>query len=114
MSSFFREILFLAPMAAFILRIAAGSALGLIAYRHVFVPQNSFRMIGIVEGVIAVLLIAGAYTQPAALIGAIVLAIILSIPAYRALPRSTLALLIVMCLSLVLTGAGPFAFDLPL
>lgn len=114
MSSFFREILFLTPMAAFFLRVAAGSALGLLAYRHVFVPQNSFRVAGIIEGIIAVLLIAGAYTQPAALLGAIVLGIILSIPAYRALPRSTLALLIVICLSLVLTGAGPFAFDLPL
>jgi hypothetical protein len=114
MSSFFREILFLAPMAAFILRIVAGGAFGLLAYRHVFTPQNSFRIIGIVEGIIAVLLIAGAYTQPAALVGAIVLAITVSTSAYRALPRSTLALLIVMCLSLVITGAGPFAFDLPL
>lgn len=114
MSSFFREILFLAPMAAFILRIAAGSMLGLIAYRHVFTPRNTFRVVGIIEGVIAVLLVAGAYTQPAALLGAIVFALGLAFPGYRALPRSTLALLIVMCLSLALTGAGPFAFDLPL
>lgn len=114
MLSLFPELLFLAPFAAFVIRVVAGITLGLLAYRHVFVPKNDLRVLGIFEGVIAVLLVAGAYTQAAALVGAIALAITLIIPSYRALPRSTLTLLLVMCLSLVITGAGPFAFDLPL
>lgn len=114
MLSLFPELLFLAPLAAFLIRITVGFSLGLIAYRHVTVAKNHFRALGIIEGVLAVLCIAGAYTQAAALAGAIVFATILSVPAYRALPRSTLALLLVMSLSLILTGAGPFAFDLPL
>jgi hypothetical protein len=114
MLSVFPEMLYLAPLAAFLIRISAGLCLGLIAYRHVFAPMILMRILGIVEGVLAVLLIAGAYTQPAALAAAIVFAITLGAPAYRTLPRSTICLLIVMSLCLVVTGAGPFAFDLPL
>jgi hypothetical protein len=114
MLSLFPELLFLAPFAAFVIRVVAGFLIGLIAYRHVVQPSNALRVLGIIEGIIAVLLVAGAYTQAAALAGAISLAVHLAFPAYRVLPRSTLALLLIMSLSLVITGAGPFAFDLPL
>jgi hypothetical protein len=114
MLSLFPELLFLAPFAAFVIRVVAGFTIGLIAYRHVFTPKTPARVLGIIEGVTAILLVAGGYTQAAALVGAILIAIALIIPSYRALPRSTLALLLIMTLSLVITGAGPFAFDLPL
>lgn len=114
MLSLFPELLFLAPLAAFVIRVTVGLMLGFAAYRHVIIPQTNLRIFGIVEGVVAVLLMAGAYTQAAALVSAILIAIALFVPVYRTFPRSTLALLIVMSLSLVITGAGPFAFDLPL
>ena len=114
MLSLFPELLFLAPLAAFVIRVAAGLMIARIAYRHVFTPTTAMRILGIVEGVVAILLIAGAYTQPAALVAALIIAITLFLPTYRTLPRSTLALLLVMTLSLLVTGAGPFAFDLPL
>ncbi len=114
MLSLFPELLFLAPLAAFVIRVAAGLTLAFIAYRHVSIPQMSTRIFGIIEGIIALLLIAGAYTQAAALTGSILLVLALLIPSHRTFPRSTLALLLILCLSLVVTGAGPFAFDLPL
>jgi hypothetical protein len=114
MLSIFPELLFLAPLAAFVIRIATGITTGLIAYRHIFTPAATVRTLGVIEGVIAALLLAGAYTQIAALFGAIAITVALSVPHYRTLPRSTLALLVVMTLTLIMTGAGPFAFDLPL
>ena len=114
MLSLFPELLFLAPFSAFLIRIAAGFALGIIASKHVFVPTTVARGIGVIEGVTAVLLVAGAYTQAAAIVGFILLLIALFVPTYRTLPRSTLLLLMLLCLSLIVTGAGPFAFDLPL
>lgn len=114
MLSLFPELLFLAPLAAFIMRVAAGTFLGFVAYRHVISPHFPMRTLGVIEGVVAVLLVAGGYTQAAALVGVLVFAIPLFAPTYRVLPRSTLALLILMTLSLIITGAGPFAFDLPL
>ena len=114
MLSLFPELLFLAPFAAFVTRVVAGFSIGLIAYRHVVRPSNALRSLGIIEGIIAILLVAGAYTQAAALAGAITIAVSLFIVNYRVLPRSTLALLLIMSLTLVITGAGPFAFDLPL
>lgn len=114
MLSLFPELLFLAPLAAFVIRVVSGLTIARIAYRHVFTPTTDIRILGIVEGIVAILLVAGAYTQPAALVAALIIAITLFLPTYRALPRSTLALLLVMTLSLLVTGAGPFAFDLPL
>jgi hypothetical protein len=114
MLSLFPELLFLAPLAAFVIRVVSGLMFARIAYRHVFTPTTGMRILGIIEGVVAVLLIAGAYTQPAALIAALIITTTLFLPTYRTLPRSTLVLLFVMTLSLVVTGAGPFAFDLPL
>ena len=114
MLSLFPELLFLAPLAAFVIRITVGLALGLAAYRHVMVSDTTVRMFGVAEGVVAIVLIAGAYTQAAALAGAALIVAGLFLPQYRVFPRSTLALLLIMALSLIITGAGPFAFDLPL
>lgn len=114
MLSTFPELLFLAPLAAFVIRVAAGFYIGLAAYRHVLKPRTALRILGSIEGLTAILLIAGAYTQIAALVGAATITLSLIIPSCREFPRSTLLLLMVMTLSLVVTGAGPFAFDLPL
>ncbi len=72
----------------------------------------------LVEGAVAVFLLVGFLTQIAALVGAIICLKIFFIK--RGLrhisPLSHLAyiLLAIICLSLLMTGAGAFAFDVPL
>lgn len=114
MLSLFPELLYLAPFSAFIIRITIGFMFALSAYRHVFIPTPIMRALGVIEGISAVLLFVGGYTQAAALVGFVTIAFTLYVSEYRTFPRSTLALLLIMCLSLLVTGAGPFAFDLPL
>lgn len=113
MLSLLPELLFLAPLSAFIIRVVVGISLGIIAYRHILVP-TTLRAVGIIEGVTALLLIVGAYTQGAAIVALIIIGTSFFLPAWRKFPRSTLLLLGILALSLILTGAGPFAFDLPL
>lgn len=72
----------------------------------------------LLEFAIATALVAGIYTQLAALFGALV-ALKSFIWKRRfsemfPLSQPTSALLFVICISLVFTGAGAFAFDLPL
>jgi uncharacterized membrane protein YphA (DoxX/SURF4 family) len=73
---------------------------------------------GVVELLLALLLIIGLYTQLAAVLNAAILVIKL---AFKAKSKALFTdginyyiLLLVMCLSLVVTGAGMFGFDLPL
>lgn len=73
---------------------------------------------GIIEFAVGVLLIAGIYTQIAALVAALITlgALTLKRTHQTAIEgsRGFLALLLVISLSLVVSGAGLFAFDLPL
>lgn len=114
MLSLLPELLFLAPLSAFIIRVVVGISLGIVAYRHILVPTTILRVIGIIEGVTALLLIVGAYTQGAAIVAFLLIGTSIFLPAWRKFPRSTLLLLGILSFSLILTGAGPFAFDLPL
>jgi len=132
MLSLFPQLLFLAPFSATILRVSAGIAFLLIAWIHMSKREElsrvDFFVIGhgawipvfaaLLEFAIAAALLAGIYTQLAALFGALVA--LKSFVWKRRfselfpLSRPTSALLFVICLSLVFTGAGVFAFDLPL
>ena len=114
MLSLFPELLFLAPFSALFIRVAVGIAFGFAFSKHIVTPGTTVRILGVLEGITALLLIAGAYSQAAALIGFFLVLILLFVPSYRVLPRSTLLLLALLCLSLVVTGAGPWGFDLPL
>ena len=132
MLSLFPQLLFLAPFSATILRVAAGIAFLLLAWVHINKREElsrvDFFFIGhgawipvfatIVELTIATALLAGIYTQLAALFGALVaLKSFVWKPRFNELfplSQSTSALLFAICLSLVFTGAGVFAFDLPL
>lgn len=132
MLSLFPQILFLAPFSATILRISAGTAFLLVAWIHMGKREElsrvDFFVIGhgawipvfaaLLEFTIAAALLAGIYTQLAALFGALVaLKFFIWKRRYGVmipLSRPTSALLFVICLSLVFTGAGIFAFDLPL
>jgi uncharacterized membrane protein YphA (DoxX/SURF4 family) len=70
------------------------------------------------ELAVGILLFVGAWTQIAAILAALGFLKMAyfndTLPTYAPLPRSTYILLIVICLSLLITGAGAFAFDLPL
>lgn len=114
MLSVFPEILFLSPFAALLIRVALALTFAHAAWRHVESGNIASRTLGILEGVAGVALFVGAWTQPAALLGAIISAVWLFQPTARAFAMSTVVLALVMSLSLILTGPGAFAFDLPL
>ncbi|MCR4325201.1 MAG: hypothetical protein NUV59_00100 [Patescibacteria group bacterium] len=108
------QLLFLSPLAAALIRLAIAVVFGYMAWRHVRAPETLFRISGAVEAVVGLALLLGAWTQPMALLGVVLVAGSLLFPRARALPRSALALALVMCATLVMTGAGAFAVDLPL
>ena len=72
----------------------------------------------VIVSVLAVFLFVGAWTQIAAIIAAIVILKHLVFFTYYShllpFPKSTYLLLLCICLSLLVTGAGAFALDLPL
>jgi hypothetical protein len=114
MLSVFPDVLFLAPFAAFFLRIAAAVLFGYAGWHHLKNTSIPLRVLGFGEIVVAVSLFFGAWTQVGALLGAIIAAIWLFQPSTRTLALGTSALLLVISFTLILTGPGPFAFDLPL
>ncbi|OGG44992.1 hypothetical protein A2673_02775 [Candidatus Kaiserbacteria bacterium RIFCSPHIGHO2_01_FULL_50_13] len=154
MLSIFPELLFLAPLAPFLLRVALAGVFGYAALRH-FVSKRedgmrtlgfvagwlhafwmqpagqsslsgtdgnigtsvgrwAFKVLWVVEAVIAIIFVLGAYTQLVALIGGIVAVEWMLSRRTRPVARGAAFLSLVMCLSLLLTGAGALAFDLPL
>ncbi|OGG48805.1 hypothetical protein A2704_06605 [Candidatus Kaiserbacteria bacterium RIFCSPHIGHO2_01_FULL_54_36b] len=132
MLSLFPQLLFLAPLSADLLRIAAGIVFLLLAWTHWQKREElshiDFFVVGkgawipifasVFELIIGVGLILGVYAQAIALLGA--LAALKSFVWKRRysglfpLSRIESALLFVICLSLVMTGAGIFALDMPL
>ena len=114
MLSLFPQLLFLPPFSAFLIRIALAAVFGYSAATRIRSDRTLLKVFGAVDGVIAVMLLAGIYTQLAAIVGALCTVYWLIKSDVSPLPKSTVALALIMCLSLVVTGAGPFAFDLPL
>lgn len=132
MLSLFPQILFLSPLAPALLRLSAGAVFLLAAWTHYDrredLGKEKFIVIGrgmwipIVAACIELVtgggLILGAYTQVFAIIGTL-LALKYFVwkrryPHFFPLSRSASALLFVICLSLLVTGPGAFALDLPL
>ncbi len=111
MFAIFPNILFLAPLAPLIIRVALAVVFVYCAWQHM--KTRSLLASALIETIIATALAAGAWTQPAALLALFVLGTML-LQSSRPLARPTLFLALVMCLSLILTGAGALAFDLPL
>lgn len=114
MLSLFPELLFLAPLAAFMIRFAVAGVLFYTAWTHITKTEALIRSWGVLETAAALLLIAGAWTQAIAFVVSVGLFAALFVPQFRALPKSTLLLCLIMTLTLVFTGAGAFALDLPL
>lgn len=107
-------LLFLAPVSAFLIRAAIGIALIYAARRHFADTEQPRRALAAAEFVLALALLVGAWTQVAAIAAGIIVAAWLFAPRLSPLPRAASLLALVMCLSLIVTGAGAFAVDLPL
>ncbi len=112
MLSYFPELLYLAPFAGLLIRIAVAVILGKIALENLRKEDIWTRASGVVTGLAALFLFVGALTQPMALIA--ILTLIESLARGSSTPKSTLWLTLVMSITLLITGPGPFAFDLPL
>ncbi len=128
----FPQLLVLGFFAPTLLRIAAACVFAMLAYKHwhnvEHIAQTRFPLVGsgawipwvavIVEGIVALCLLLGYHTQISAIVG--LLAALKyafwagKYPSYFVLSRTAALLLAVVCLSLMLSGAGALAFDLPL
>ena len=127
------QLLFLSPLAATLLRVAAACAIFYVAnyikQNREMIMRTSLPIVGnppswmlwfsaIIMFLTAAALFFGYWTQAAAIIGAIIAAKMYignaMVPSIIPLSRGTSALLFVICVSLILTGAGAFALDLPL
>jgi len=90
------------------------------AYRTLFRPESTInsKAVGLIEGVAGVLLIVGLWTQVAALVALIdfIVRLIGKImrKAFLTDGVNYYLVLLVLALSLIVTGAGWLAFDLPL
>lgn len=114
MLSLFPELLFLSSFAATLIRIALAVFLAYEAWNgmaHASVPARAFAAAKIL---IAAALFVGAWTQLAALGATIIFTLSLFVPRMRTSPLSATLLALAMALSLIVTGAGAVAFDLPL
>jgi uncharacterized membrane protein YphA (DoxX/SURF4 family) len=132
MLSLFPQILWLAPLGTALLRISVGLVFLLIGLDHWRrrgeLSKADFILVGhgmwipmlaaLIELAVALCLFLGAYTQVAAIFGALLALKQLvwhgSYPSFFPFSRSTSALLLAICLSLIVSGAGAFALDLPL
>ena len=133
MESLIPQVLYLGPVFAPMgLRLAAAIAYALLAHslyvNRAQLETEHLPMIGrpapalitlgiIATGAIAALLAAGAWTQGVAIVGFLgaVKGIVLTkrYPMFYPFGRVAYFLLAVICLALVVTGAGAFAFDKP-
>lgn len=115
MLSVFPELLFLAPFSAFVIRVAVACLFALAAYTHARVsPTMLSYVFAALETIAALSLAIGYYAQIGALIGICIAGVWLTIKSARLYSPSTIFLMLVMCLSLLVTGPGALAFDLPL
>lgn len=114
MLSLFPQILFLTPFAALLIRLALVVVLALAAWDHMSRRDTTLNIWSLLELGAAAALFIGLWVQAVALLVFFNAALALFIPKMRTFPKSTLALTCVLALSLVVTGAGAIAFDLPL
>jgi hypothetical protein len=114
MLSLFPQLLFLSPFAAFLIRLALTAVFAYSAWKRIPSENMLMKIFGGIDAIIALALLVGFYTQLAASIGLVCTAVWLIKSEWNPYPKSTTALALVMCLSILVMGAGPFAFDLPL
>lgn len=129
----FPELLALSFFAPLFLRVALGLVLFLTSFHQLIDkreelskrfnavwPQYGTKIVwttGIIEVVVGLSFIAGFYTQIAALIGILFSGFVIFSKKYKKVMHRDISFYILMfaiSLSLLVTGAGIFAFDLPL
>ena len=114
MLSMWPELLFLAPFAAFFIRIALSFLFLVVATSRVRSANRTLQAFATADLCIAAALFFGIQTQFVSLMALFCIGTWLSVPRFRPLPQSTNALAFVMALTLIITGPGPFAYDWPL
>ncbi len=133
MLNVFPQLLDFNFFAPTLLRLSAACFFLYLAYVHVQrrveIGNTKFLIIGaagvwvawvlvIIEAAVSLGLLFGYYTQIAALLGVLIMIkhLVWAKKYPRVFPfcRTECVLLLIICLSLLLTGAGAFAFDLPL
>jgi uncharacterized membrane protein YphA (DoxX/SURF4 family) len=127
MFSLFPNLLDLYPFAALLLRLAAGYLFVLHAwrlYRQVNGEWSGTKTrkvvhytLASVHAIVGILFMTGTFVQGAALVGAVITFLGLEATLTRestTSDREVLLLLCVISLSLLVLGAGPFGFDIPL
>ena len=132
MLSLFPQILFLEPVGITLLRVTAGAIFLYLAYWHsqrtselsrvpfIIIGKGAWIVYGAIlfEGAVGATLLIGYLTQLAALLGALMALKYLiwrgRYPQFFPLDRAASFMLLAICLSLMVTGAGSYAFDLPL
>ena len=122
MLSIFPTLLSYEQLSPFILRLVLGITLAYFGYRKIRgrgTSSGSNSVIyGAVEIVIAAFLVIGLFTQLAALLNAVILVIKLGFKirdkAFLTDGINYYLLLLAIAISVMLTGAGWFSFDLPL
>jgi uncharacterized membrane protein YphA (DoxX/SURF4 family) len=120
--SLFPSLLTYQQIAPLLIRLVLGITLAYFGYEKTMRRGESSGsnsvIYGVVEVVIALFLVIGLFTQLAALLNAIILVIKLGFKAREGKLLSDginyYILLLVMSISLMFTGAGFLAFDLPL
>ncbi|MCL5781776.1 MAG: hypothetical protein M1459_00195 [Patescibacteria group bacterium] len=120
MLSVFPTFLSYQQLSPFILRIVLGAVFLFWAYRQIRKhDKNKVKLIqGIVEGIAGILFIVGLFTQAVALVSAIYLIICIferiNRKAFLTDGVNYYLILLAISISLLVTGAGWWAFDLPL
>jgi len=137
MLNIFPDLLFLQLLAPFMLRVAMGVMLFWIGYSYIFRdrdavvaqlsnkwPKSAVGFVwfgGIFDMVVGALLVAGLFTQAAAIAGALIaIDALFAKFIYRDLDKVVkyskmfYILVLIISLSLIFSGAGAFAIDLPL
>lgn len=115
MLSLLPQLFFLAPLGYALTRgaLAALLILGMREQWSRTAPVSVRLMIGI-EGMLALSLATGFMTQAAAILVIVLFCLWLAMPRMRPYPPSTILLGVVMAATLIVGGAGIFAFDLPI
>lgn len=125
----FPDLLTYGAYAPTILRVVLALALFYIAYQQIkhrgkiaelkLPVSNAFASLSaILHAVVGLMVLVGYYTQWAVIIVAVALITGLWLnrryPSVVILSNGTIVVLLAVCLSLLITGAGAYAFDLPL
>ncbi len=108
------QILFLGALSATLLRTTLSAMIAYSAWRHLSHTSHTIKALGLIEIALGAALFTGAWTQAIAIITSFLLIIVLVRTPLQVWPRSTLALMLIISLTLIVTGPGAYAFDLPL